>query len=31
LPAMAALIASSPKQRRAWCLRLAVDALSFES
>ena len=31
LPAIAALTTSSPKQRRVWCLRLAVDDLSFES
>ena len=31
LPAIAALIASSPKQRVAWCLRLAMEALSLES
>jgi len=31
LPAIASLTASSPKQRRAWCFRFAVDALSFES
>ena len=30
-PAIAALTASSPKQRRVWCLRFAVEALSFES
>ena len=31
LLAIAALIASSPKWQRVWCLRLAVDALFFES
>ena len=30
-PAIAALTASSPKHCRVWCLRLAVEALSFES
>ena len=31
LPAIVALIASSLKQRVAWCLRLAMEALSLES